>query len=703
MSNIFLTSLGTSWAIIPELLLWMDRSQFDFYENHPAASKLRLQAQEAGLGPVDELWVITTLGTDLTKLEEWIQLWKPCLELRSFVVSAEDLGTPEELRCFRELVFQVTGQARKKSEDAKFWISLAGGRKTMSADMQAAANFFGCDGRLHVLDRSHREQARLPTDAKDFLKKWSTFQIERILPVIIEQALPRNPMSDELQKLISSLPTLSASKAGSPVLDQYEKIMRDSAQLFANYHDELLDGRASTNFLALYSLPERVLNQLRGISIGCSKDKSAIQRELTWLKCLPKPELHCHLGGILSVEEMIEVARVHQAEIEHNKSLQDWLQAEWRPLIRQNCWEDLNKKLGEQKNRWRCLREPSSLNIRQPLGVCAFLLEFREKPAALEKLVYEDLTEDSFLSLGIERYEAIGNLQGSGLLQSEQTIRAATKILLAKAKLHNVIYLEIRCSPLNYTKGDLSAHQVVKTIEQACEEFPEISTRLVFIGSRHGEQNILQEHVQLATQMHQAGRSKLVAFDLAGNEEKRNPSEIREDFLPLLEQCIQITIHAGETAQAESIWQAVYHLQADRIGHGLKLGDHPELLRRFIDRRIAVEMCPSSNQQIVGFQDFMLPNTAHLPSYPLKEYLQQGLKVCVNTDNPGISRTDFSQELHQAARLSPGGLSPWDVLQLLRNGFTAGFCEREERKRVLRKAEQEIMQILQSDTWRALI
>jgi len=97
------------------------------------------------------------------------------------------------------------------------------------------------------------------------------------------------------------------------------------------------------------------------------------------------------------------------------------------------------------------------------------------------------------------------------------------------------------------------------------------------------------------------------------------------------------------------------------------------------------------------------PTTKHLPTYPLKEYLQQGLKVCVNTDNPGISRTDFTRELHIAARLSPNGLGLWDIFQLLRNGFTAGFCKREDRQRILRTAEQEIMRLLQSKSLESLL
>ena len=73
-------------------------------------------------------------------------------------------------------------------------------------------------------------------------------------------------------------------------------------------------------------------------------------------------------------------------------------------------------------------------------------------------------------------------------------------------------------------------------------------------------------------------------------------------------------------------------------------------------------MCPSSNFQIVGFRDNYLPESSSAANYPLKNYLEQGLKVTINTDNPGISRTDFTNELHRASRLTPGGLSAWEIL-----------------------------------------
>jgi adenosine deaminase len=157
---------------------------------------------------------------------------------------------------------------------------------------------------------------------------------------------------------------------------------------------------------------------------------------------------------------------------------------------------------------------------------------------------------------------------------------------------------------------------------------------------------------------------------------------------------MHITVHAGETQSAESIWQAVYSLHAERIGHGLKLNNNTYLRNHFLNRNISIELCPTSNYQIVGFKDNLITTVKKAAVYPLKEYLNIGLEVCINTDNPGISRTDFSNEIHKAARLSPDGLSQWHILKLIKNGFSASFAPHAIRRKLLLEAERDILQLL---------
>lgn len=154
--------------------------------------------------------------------------------------------------------------------------------------------------------------------------------------------------------------------------------------------------------------------------------------------------------------------------------------------------------------------------------------------------------------------------------------------------------------------------------------------------------------------------------------------------------CKNVTVHAGETMPAENIWEAVYCLNAERIGHGLTLVERDgDLLPKFRDRRIGVEMCPSSNYQIVGFKDNYYPDQ-NLSDYPLRKYMDEKIRVTVNTDDPGMSRTNVTNELLKAARLTRGGLSLWDILSLLYNSFEMAFLPYREKMKLLNEMNLKV-------------
>jgi len=94
------------------------------------------------------------------------------------------------------------------------------------------------------------------------------------------------------------------------------------------------------------------------------------------------------------------------------------------------------------------------------------------------------------------------------------------------------------------------------------------------------DETLFRNHVALAVDpsIRGWGSPGVVGFDVAGSESTRAPRELRDLFEEIFRQCVKIAIHAGETESAENIWEAVCHLNAERIGHGLKLWDHPELL-----------------------------------------------------------------------------------------------------------------------------
>jgi adenosine deaminase len=331
----------------------------------------------------------------------------------------------------------------------------------------------------------------------------------------------------------------------------------------------------------------------------------------------------------------------------------------------------------------------------------ALILHLRKTPDCIESLIYGNwLKPESFHGIGFSAYERLGNIQGSSLLRHPVPIRETCAILIEKAKAHNVCCLEVRCSPTKYASKGLSGERVAQIIAAELQASG-IETTMILTASRHGSPEEMDRMISLAEALleNNAGVTVFRGFDLAGNEQARRPADVRTLLLPLMEHCLHVTIHAGEGTPADSIWEAVYHLNAERIGHGLTLKDRPELLKRFLDRNIAVEMCPSSNMQIVGFRDNFLPETIMNREYPLKYYLDAGIRVTVNTDNPGISRTDFTRELHRAARLTPGGLSLWDMLRIVRNGFKSAFVDRSIRNELLRKAESRIIDLILEEPW----
>lgn len=182
-------------------------------------------------------------------------------------------------------------------------------------------------------------------------------------------------------------------------------------------------------------------------------------------------------------------------------------------------------------------------------------------------------------------------------------------------------------------------------------------------------------------------RGFLLGLDLAGDEGTHAPERLADSFLPAFAECLPITIHAGEGEQAENIWKAAYHLHADRIGHGLTLASHPALAARFRDRSICLELCPTSNREVVGFADPDEPASASLPRYPLRQFLQAGIPLTLCMDNPGISRTTLAHEYLAAARMSEGGLTQWEALALMRQGFVHAFLPSAEREALLKRAD----------------
>ena len=257
-----------------------------------------------------------------------------------------------------------------------------------------------------------------------------------------------------------------------------------------------------------------------------------------------------------------------------------------------------------------------------------------------------------------------------GVLQTKEALTRAAYELCADAAAENVIYMEIRFAPLLHLQGGLDPHQVVEAVlagmRRAAAEFP-IKTGLILCGMKQTPPADTIATAELAAEYRSNG---VVGFDLAGPERDFPPSIHRKAIEAAKQAGLYVTIHAGEGCCPDHVKEAV-ELGADRIGHGVYLYQDPQTEKHIVDRKIPLEVCPTSNLQISGVMKTYA-------DHPLKRYLDLGIPITINTDNRLISQTTVTHEL--AAVIDAFSLAEDQVKTILVNSATAAFAPEEVRQ-----------------------
>ncbi|MEN5015607.1 adenosine deaminase [Erwinia sp. Eh17-17] len=239
----------------------------------------------------------------------------------------------------------------------------------------------------------------------------------------------------------------------------------------------------------------------------------------------------------------------------------------------------------------------------------------------------------------------------------------------ARAGIH---YAELRFSPgyMAMTHNLPIAgvvEAVVDGIKAGCRQH-NIDVRLIGIMSRtFGEEACLNELNGLL-----AHRDSITALDLAGDELGFPGSQFLSHFTRARDAGLRITVHAGEAAGAESIWQAIRELGAERIGHGVKAVEDPALMDFMAKHGIGVESCLTSNIQT--------STVASLARHPLKTFLEHGILATINTDDPAVQGIEIGHEYAVAAPAAGLSLAQMRVAQ--ENGLKIAFLSDAERAAV---------------------
>ncbi|CAM05741.1 adenosine deaminase [Saccharopolyspora erythraea NRRL 2338] len=215
-----------------------------------------------------------------------------------------------------------------------------------------------------------------------------------------------------------------------------------------------------------------------------------------------------------------------------------------------------------------------------------------------------------------------------------------------------VVYAEVRYAPELFQDGGMTIDEVVQAVQDG---FREGERRVAESGKRIRIGTLLcamrqnaraTEIANLAVRYRDA---EVVGFDIAGPEAGFPPTRNLDAFEYLRQQNAHFTIHAGEAFGLPSIWEAIQHCGAERLGHGvrivddIKVDDNGEVqlgrLASYVrDRRIPLEMCPSSNLQTGA--------APSLAEHPIGLLARLRFRVTVNTDNRLMSHCSMSSEFH---------------------------------------------------------
>jgi adenosine deaminase len=131
-------------------------------------------------------------------------------------------------------------------------------------------------------------------------------------------------------------------------------------------------------------------------------------------------------------------------------------------------------------------------------------------------------------------------------------------------------------------------------------------------------------------------REHLVGFDIAGDERAYPPTLYTDLVAPLHDAGIALSTHYGESGPAAYARDAVTELGARRLAHGVSVADDPEVVALVRDREVALDMCPTSN--------LLTHAVTSLAEHPARRLLREGVKVTLNTDDPGLFGIDLTHE-----------------------------------------------------------
>ena len=254
------------------------------------------------------------------------------------------------------------------------------------------------------------------------------------------------------------------------------------------------------------------------------------------------------------------------------------------------------------------------------------------------------------------------------LMQTPEGLEESVYLVAENIRSQGVIYAEIRYAPqLHTTEGMTQEDAIIAALKGLKRS--KLKANLILCCMRgEGNDKENEETVELAKK-YLVEDGGVVALDIAGAEALYPISKYHDLFLKAKNYSIPFTIHAGEADGPQSV-KAAIEFGTKRIGHGVRTYQDPEVEKLVKDEQIVLEMCPTSNRQTHAIED--------MSNYPFMKFLEEGIKVTLNSDDMGVEGTTLANEFRYMEKTF--GLTPKQEKIILLNSINAAFTTEEVKK-----------------------
>lgn len=241
----------------------------------------------------------------------------------------------------------------------------------------------------------------------------------------------------------------------------------------------------------------------------------------------------------------------------------------------------------------------------------------------------------------------------------------------------NIRYVELFFSPSLFIRHGLKVQEITRAVRKGLSGVPEIEVALIADLVRdYGPES----EMSTLKALNEVKDSGVIGIGIGGSEQEYPPDPFERLFREARKMGFHTNAHAGEASGPKRVWGTIKKLQVDRIGHGTRICEDPELMDYISDKKIPLELCPMSNVRTGVVND--------ISEHPIRIYYERGLLISVNTDDPKMFNTSLADEFRLLVQHC--GFTKKDIPDLIILGIKSSWMSEEKKKSLIQTFKQEI-------------